>query len=146
MLEMVGQYGQGLVCPPSQVISGRYLQDEINSIKNYLLEYKASWAITGCSIMTDSWRDAQGRTIINFLVSCPHGIYFASSVDATNVVEDAPNLFKLLDKVVEEIGEENVVQVKCSFYSCGILLHPKHYLVSVINLVLLFSSFDVGNH
>ncbi|CAI8587430.1 unnamed protein product [Vicia faba] len=84
MLEMAGQYGQGLVCPPSQVISSRFLQEEINSIKNYLIEYKASWAITGCSIMADSWRDTQ---------------------------EDAPYLFKLLDKVVEEIGEENVVQV-----------------------------------
>lgn len=115
MLEVVGQYGQGLVCPPSQLMSGRLLQEEINCIKNYLLEYKASWAITGCSIMADSWIDTQGRTIINFLVSCPHGVYFVSSVDATNVVEDAPNLFKLLDKVVEEVGEENVVQVKCSF-------------------------------
>lgn len=115
MLEVVGQYGQGLVCPASQLMSGRFLQEEINSIKNYLVEYKASWAITGCSIMADSWIDTQGRTIINFLVSCPHGVYFVSSVDATNVVEDAPNLFKLLDKVVEEVGEENVVQVKCSF-------------------------------
>ncbi|XP_057750262.1 uncharacterized protein LOC130968812 [Arachis stenosperma] len=111
MLEVVGQYGQGLVCPPSQLMSGRFLQEEIDSIRNYLVEYKASWAITGCSVMADSWRDVQGRTIINFLVSCPHGVYFVSSVDATNVVEDAPNLFKLLDKVVEEIGEENVVQV-----------------------------------
>ncbi|XP_058766298.1 uncharacterized protein LOC131639876 [Vicia villosa] len=111
MLEMAGQYGQGLVCPPSQVISSRFLQEEINSIKNYLIEYKASWAITGCSVLADSWRDTQGRTIINFLVSCPHGVYFVSSVDATNVVEDAPYLFKLLDKLVEEIGEENVVQV-----------------------------------
>lgn len=111
MLELAGQYGQGLACPSSQLISGRFLQEEINSIKNYLAEYKASWAITGCSIMADSWRDAQGRTIINFLVSSPHGVYFVSSVDATNVVEDATYLFKLLDKVVEEIGEENVVQV-----------------------------------
>jgi len=115
MLEMVGQYGQGLVCQPSQLMSGRFLQEEINSIKNYLVEYKASWVVTGCSIMADSWIDTQGRTIINFLVSCPHGVYFVSSVDATNVVEDAPNLFKLLDKVVEEVGEENVVQVKCYF-------------------------------
>lgn len=111
MLELVGQYGQGLVCPPSQLMSGHFLQEEINSIKNYLVEYKASWAITGCSIMADSWIDTQGRTIINFLVSCPHGVYFVSSVDATNVVDDAPSLFKLLDRVVEEVGEENVVQV-----------------------------------
>lgn len=111
MLELVGQYGQGLVGPPTQLISGRFLQEEIATIKNYLAEYKASWAITGCSIKADSWRDAQGRTLINILVSCPHGIYFVSSVDATDIVDDATNLFKLLDKVVEEMGEENVVQV-----------------------------------
>ncbi|XP_019437546.1 PREDICTED: uncharacterized protein LOC109343613 isoform X1 [Lupinus angustifolius] len=129
MLEVVGQYGQGLVCPPRQLISGRFLQEEINSIQNYLVEYKAFWAITGCSILVDSWINTQGRTIINFLVSCPHGVYFVSSIDATNVVEDAPNLFKLLDKIVEEIGEENVVQVitenTSSYKAAGKMLEEK---------------------
>lgn len=111
MLELVGQYGQGLVAPPSQLISGRFLQEEIATIKTYLADYKASWAITGCSIMADSWRDTEGRILINFLASGPNGVYFVSSVDATEIVEDASNLFKLLDKVVEEMGEENVVQV-----------------------------------
>ncbi|KAL7210728.1 hypothetical protein ACSBR1_032141 [Camellia fascicularis] len=115
MLELVGQYGHDLVGPSSRMVSGRFLQDEIVTIKNYLVEYKASWAVTGCSILADSWKDTQGRTLINFLVSCPRGIYFVSSVDATNVVEDAANLFKLLDKVVEEMGEENVVQVPLTF-------------------------------
>jgi DNA-directed RNA polymerase subunit RPC12/RpoP len=113
MLELVGQYGQGLAFPRNQLISDQSLQEEIATIKNYLDEYKASWAITGCSILADSWRDMQGRTLINFLVSCPRSVYFVSSVDATDVVEDASNLFKLLDKVVEEIGEDYVVQVFC---------------------------------
>lgn len=111
MLELVGQYGHDFVGPSCRMISGRFLQDEIVTIKNNLVEYKASWAVTGGSILADSWKDTQGRTLINFLVSCPRGIYFVSSVDATEVVEDATNLFELLDKVVEEMGEENVVQV-----------------------------------
>ncbi|XP_019239151.1 PREDICTED: uncharacterized protein LOC109219174 [Nicotiana attenuata] len=111
MLELVGQYGEGLVGPSSRVLSGRFLQDEIVSIRNYLSEYKASWAVTGCSILADSWQDTQGRTLINVLVSCPHGMYFVCSVDATDVVEDATYIFKLLDRVVEDMGEENVVQV-----------------------------------
>ncbi|KAF7146053.1 hypothetical protein RHSIM_Rhsim04G0165800 [Rhododendron simsii] len=110
MLELVGQYGHDFVGPSCRMISGRFLQDEIVTIKNNLVEYKASWAVTGGSILADSWKDTQGRTLINFLVSCPRGIYFVSSVDATEVVEDATNLFELLDKVVEEMGEENVVQ------------------------------------
>ncbi|CAL5346764.1 unnamed protein product [Camellia sinensis] len=129
MLELVGQYGHDLVGPSSRMVSGRFLQDEIVTIKNYLVEYKASWAVTGCSILADSWKDTQGRTLINFLVSCPRGIYFVSSVDATNVVEDAANLFKLLDKVVEEMGEENVVQVITentpSYQAAGKMLEDK---------------------
>ncbi|XP_059435153.1 uncharacterized protein LOC132168095 [Corylus avellana] len=130
MLELVGQYGQGLACPRNQLISDQSLQEEIATIKNYyLVDYKASWAITGCSILADSWRDMQGRTLINFLVSCPHSVYFVTSVDATDVVEDASNLFKLLDKVVEEIGEENVVQVITedtpSYKAAGKMLEEK---------------------
>ncbi|KAL6519725.1 hypothetical protein OROMI_032619 [Orobanche minor] len=111
MLELVGQYGSDLVGPSSHLLSGRCLQDEILSIKNYFEEYKSSWAVTGCSILADSWRDCQDRTLINVLVSCPRGVYFVCSVDASGVVDDSNYLYKLLDTVVEEMGEENVVQV-----------------------------------
>ncbi|GKV30458.1 hypothetical protein SLEP1_g39264 [Rubroshorea leprosula] len=129
MLELVGQYGQGLQGPSSRLISGRFLQEEIANIKDYLAELKASWTITGCSIMADSWYDAEGRTMINFLVSCPNGVYFVSSFDATDIIADAGSLFKLLDKVVEEVGEENVVQVITknisSFRNAGKMLEEK---------------------
>ncbi|CAA2972977.1 uncharacterized protein LOC111371555 isoform X1 [Olea europaea subsp. europaea] len=111
MLDLVGQHGPGLVGPSSQLLSGRFLQDELLTIKNYLAEYQSSWAVTGCSVLADSWQDMQGRTLINVLVSCPRGVYFVCSVDATGVADDAEYLFKMLDRVVEETGEENVVQV-----------------------------------
>ncbi|XXG80381.1 hypothetical protein AAC387_Pa09g1268 [Persea americana] len=129
MLDLVGQYGQGLKGPSSRLISGRYLQEEIATIKDYQMEFKASWATTGCTIMADSWKDVQGRTLINFLVSCPRGVYFVFSADASDIIEDAPNLFKLLDKVVEEVGEENVVQVitenTASYKAAGKMLEEK---------------------
>lgn len=129
MLELVGQYGPDLAGPSTGPISGRCLQDEIATVRNHLLDHKASWAITGCSVMADSWKNMQGRTLINFLVSCPRGVYFHSSVDATDLVEDATNLFKLLDKVVEEMGEENVVQVITentpSYKAAGKILEEK---------------------
>ncbi|XP_077240510.1 uncharacterized protein LOC143881362 [Tasmannia lanceolata] len=129
MLDLVGQYGQGLKGPSGRMISGRYLQDEILTIKEYQTEFKSSWAITGCSILADTWKDVQGRTLINFLVSCPRGVYFVFSVDASDIVEDATNIFKLLDKVVEDVGEENVVQVitenTASYRAAGKLLEEK---------------------
>lgn len=118
MLELVGQYGADFVGPSSHLLSGRFLQDEILTIKNYLNEYKSSWAVTGCSVLADSWRDSQDRTLINILVSCPRGVYFVCSVDATGLVDDATYLYKLLDKVVEEMGEKNVVQVTSYCFPC----------------------------
>lgn len=129
MLELVGQYGPGLMGPPSRQISGRFLQDELSTVKNYLVEYRTCWAVTGCSVMADSWKNTQGRTLINFLVSCPRGVYFVSSVDATDVVDEPTSLFKLLDKVVDDVGEENVVQVVTqntpSYKAAGKMLEDK---------------------
>ncbi|KAK4405419.1 50S ribosomal protein L3-2, mitochondrial [Sesamum angolense] len=131
MLELVGQYGTDLVVPSSHLLCGRFLQDEILTIKSYLEEYKASWAITGCSILADCRRDFQGRTLINILVSCPRGVYFVCSVDATGVIDDATYLYKLLDRVVEEMGEENVVQVITqntpSYRAAGKMLEEKKF-------------------
>ncbi|WOK95129.1 hypothetical protein Cni_G03836 [Canna indica] len=111
MLDMISHQGHGFRSPTSRLISGRSLQDELHTTKEYLVEVKASWATTGCSIMVDSWKNVQGKTIINFLVSCPRGTHFMSSVDASDIVKDVTSLYKLLDKVVEEVGEGNVVQV-----------------------------------
>ncbi|KAK1439547.1 hypothetical protein QVD17_05367 [Tagetes erecta] len=129
MLEMVSQFGAPVPPPSSVMLSTRFLQDEILTTKAYLAEYKASWAVTGCSILADTWKDAHNRTLINILVSCPRGLHFVSSVDATEFVEDAPTLFKLLDKVVDETGEENVVQVITqntpSYEAAGKMLEEK---------------------
>ena len=111
MLDLVVQHGQGLRAPSGRLVSGQFLHNEVVTIKDYLEEIKTSWNATGCSIMADTWQDVQGRTLINFLVSCPRGAYFISTIDATDIAEDVTNLFKVLDEVVEEVGEENVVQV-----------------------------------
>lgn len=129
MLELVGQYGQSLKGPSSRLISGRFLQDEIASIREHLDDLRASWAITGCSIMADTWKDVQGNIVINLLVSCPRGVYFVSSVDATDIIDDYEKLFTLLDSVVDEIGVENVVQVltrdTASFRAAGKMLEER---------------------
>ncbi|XP_010524605.1 PREDICTED: uncharacterized protein LOC104802620 [Tarenaya hassleriana] len=129
MIELVGMYGQGFVAPSRQLLTGRLLQNEISTIKGYLAEYRSSWMVTGCSIIADTWVNTEGRTLISFLVSCPRGIYFHSSTDATDVTEDAFSLFKHLDKLVEDVGEENIVQVvthnTAAYRTAGKLLEEK---------------------
>ncbi|XP_015572400.1 uncharacterized protein LOC8265889 [Ricinus communis] len=79
--------------------------------------------------MADSWNDLQDRTLIIFLVSCPRGVYFVSSFDVTEIKEDAASLFQLLEKVVDEVGERNVVQIiiknTASFKTAGKMLKEK---------------------
>ncbi|RVW66255.1 hypothetical protein CK203_066503 [Vitis vinifera] len=46
-----------------------------------------------------------------FLVNSPTGTWFMKSIDASDTIKNGELMFKYLDEVVEEIGEENVVQV-----------------------------------
>ena len=61
--------------------------------------------------MSDGWIDGKNCTIINFLVSYPQGTMFLRSVDASDKVKDTTLLFELLDEIIQEVGEQNVVQV-----------------------------------
>ncbi|RDX92342.1 hypothetical protein CR513_25542, partial [Mucuna pruriens] len=61
--------------------------------------------------MCDGWTDGKGRSLTNFLVNSPSGSVFMKSIDTSNVIKDGKKMFELLDSIVEEIGEENVVQV-----------------------------------
>ncbi|RVW84812.1 hypothetical protein CK203_048625 [Vitis vinifera] len=51
--------------------------------------------------------DNKQRTLINFLKYCPEGILFVKSVDASDVVKDATNLFLLFDEMIEWEQKKN---------------------------------------
>ncbi|XP_020963400.1 uncharacterized protein LOC107645034 [Arachis ipaensis] len=61
--------------------------------------------------MSDAWTDKRQRSIINFLVNSPAGTMFLKSIDASDYVKMGEKIFELLDGIVEEIGEQSVVQV-----------------------------------
>jgi len=94
-----------------------------------LERYKKEWSKTGCTLMSDGWTDGKGRSITNFLVNSPMGTIFLKSIDSSNYFKDASKLFSLIDGVIDEIGEENVVQVvtdsASAYVSVGKLLMKK---------------------
>lgn len=49
--------------------------------------------------------------MINFLVNNPHGNIFLKVILASDVVKDVNLLFKYLDDIVDEVGEEHVVRL-----------------------------------
>ncbi|XLR08342.1 hypothetical protein S83_036280 [Arachis hypogaea] len=61
--------------------------------------------------MSDAWTDKRQRSIINFLVNSPARTIFLKSIDVSDYVKMGEKMFELLDGIVEEIGEQNVVQV-----------------------------------
>ncbi|XP_034680184.1 uncharacterized protein LOC117910228 [Vitis riparia] len=87
MIEAIGQYGVGMKGPT------------FHEGKN------------GCSIMSDGWTDRKERTLVNFLVNCSKGTMFMQSIDASSMIKMGEKMFELLDKWVEQVGEENVIQV-----------------------------------
>jgi len=79
--------------------------------------------------MSDAWTDRKQRCLINSLVSSPIGKMFVKSIDGSNFVKTVKKLFQMFDSLVEEIGEENVVQVirdnGSNFVLAGKLLEEK---------------------
>ncbi|RDX73935.1 hypothetical protein CR513_46381, partial [Mucuna pruriens] len=61
--------------------------------------------------MCDGWMDGKERSLTNFLVNSPSGSVFLKSIDTSDVIKDGKKMFELSNSIVEEIGEENVIQV-----------------------------------
>ncbi|KAK2634564.1 hypothetical protein Ddye_029356 [Dipteronia dyeriana] len=99
------------------------------------------------TIMSDGWTDIRERSLLNFLVNNHIGTVFMKSIDAFDAVKDDELIFKLLDSVMEEIGEDIVVQVvtdnASAYKATGRLLMEKRkhlywtfYAAHCIDLIL----------
>ncbi|KAK3211888.1 hypothetical protein Dsin_016594 [Dipteronia sinensis] len=89
MCRSIGNFGCGLKPPIPYELSTTILNAEEENTIAIVSDVKKTWTQTGVSIR----------------------MVFLKSVDASTIVKDATLLFKLLDEVVEEVGEDIVVQV-----------------------------------
>nr|XP_019702101.1 uncharacterized protein LOC105033135 [Elaeis guineensis] len=111
-IEAIGQFGPGMKPPSYHEIRVPLLRKEVEHTRDLTKGHQEKWARYGCSIMSDGWKDEIAKKdIINFLVNSLKGSVFIKSVDAFHAVKSGNLLFKLLDDMVEEIGEANVIQV-----------------------------------
>ena len=80
--------------------------------------------------MCNGWSSRIRKSIINFMVYCDRSMIYLSPVDTTNIPKTTDYMFSLMDKIVEEVGEENIVQVvtdnETSFKGACMLLMDKH--------------------
>ncbi|XP_028103737.1 uncharacterized protein LOC114302858 [Camellia sinensis] len=103
--------GPGFKVPTYHEVRVPLLSDSKKELQLFIDSVKSTWADSGCTIMGDGWADGRHRTLINFLVYCPRGITFVKSVDASDVVKDAPLLFKLFEEIIEWVGASNIVHM-----------------------------------
>ncbi|KAF7129648.1 hypothetical protein RHSIM_Rhsim10G0121900 [Rhododendron simsii] len=108
--EAVGQFGPGYRSP-SQYQLREPLLEEVERTKTLLKKQEAEWASTGCSIMTDAWTDRKRRSIMNLCVNCKLGTCFLSSKEDLEASHTGVYIFEYIDKFIEDIGVQNVVQV-----------------------------------
>ncbi|XP_028209634.1 uncharacterized protein LOC114392630 [Glycine soja] len=111
MVAAIGQYGPHLPIPSYHDIRVPLLKKEVEYTENLMKGHREQWVKYGCTIMSDAWTDRKQRCIINFLINSQAGTMFLKSVDGSGFVKTGEKLFELLDAIVEEVGEENVVQV-----------------------------------
>ncbi|XP_022631719.1 uncharacterized protein LOC106776767 [Vigna radiata var. radiata] len=126
---MIGKYGVGYKPPSYHDIREKLSKQAVKKTDVNLEEYKEEWKRIGCTIMSDGWTDRKRRFICNFLVNSPRGTVFLYSLDTSDISKTADKVFKMLDDVVEFVGEENVVQVvtnnAANFKAVGELLMQK---------------------
>lgn len=111
MFESVARHGLGFKPPSYHEVRVKYLKLAVEKTNHSLEEHKDFWKKSGCTIMTDGWIDRRRRTILNFLVNSPLGTIFLKYIDASSICKTADKVSKMKDDIVEEVGEENVIQV-----------------------------------
>jgi hypothetical protein len=111
MLEAIGDFGRSLRGPTPYEMSGKFLQKRKSKVQESLKSHKESWELNGCKIMTDAWTDKRGRGVMNLVVHSAYGVCFLDSVDCSAVKKDGRYIFELIDRFVQEIGVQNVVQI-----------------------------------
>ncbi|KAE8702637.1 hypothetical protein F3Y22_tig00110482pilonHSYRG00531 [Hibiscus syriacus] len=104
---------KGVKLPTPYEISDVYLTSEYEQVREWVNELKTHRKQLGATLMCDGWTNSLNQMhIINFLVYCSKGTVFWKSVDVSNIrSRDAEFYYNLLDKVVEEIGEEYIIQI-----------------------------------
>ena len=61
--------------------------------------------------MSNGWKDARNRPLINVIAMSPKGTMFFRAIDCGGQVKDSNFISKILIEAIEMVSNENVVQV-----------------------------------
>lgn len=111
MIDAVRKCGSGFVGPSAETLKTTWLGRIKSEMSLQSKDIEKEWAMTGCTIIAETWTDNKSRALINFLVSSPSRTFFHKSVDASSYYKNNKCLSDLFDSVIQDFGSGNVVQV-----------------------------------
>lgn len=101
----------GYVAPGYNNIRTTLLDEERVHVERLIEPIKKTWRSKGVSIVSDGWSDVQRRPLINFIAICDTGPMFLKAIDTSGETKDKHFIANLLKEVIDEVGDQNVVQV-----------------------------------
>ena len=94
------------------------LKKEVVHTNDIMKSHKEEWARTGCSIMSNGWKDKSHRwkdkshrSLINFLVNCSKGSMFIESIDVSSYMKTGEMMFQLLDSMMEKLEKTKLYKL-----------------------------------
>nr|XP_020193379.1 uncharacterized protein LOC109779178 [Aegilops tauschii subsp. strangulata] len=111
MVHAIGQFGADLDPPSQYDLRETLLKSEYARTKSELKDREVEKGKHGCSLMTDAWTDMKRRSIMNLVTHCSKGVSFIKSKETSDTPHTSEMIFNLVDKTIEELGVEHVVQV-----------------------------------
>ncbi|KAH9291975.1 hypothetical protein KI387_042840, partial [Taxus chinensis] len=111
MVKAINEAPKGYKAPGFEKIRTTLLERQKKYVETSLQPIRDSWTKTGVSIVSDGWKDARNRPLINVIAVCPKGAMFLKAVDCEGQVKDAQFIANILFESIEAVGPENVVQV-----------------------------------
>ncbi|XP_021754563.1 uncharacterized protein LOC110719893 [Chenopodium quinoa] len=84
---------------------------EKENVDRLLQLIKETWKTKGVSIVSDGWSDPQRRPLINIMIASKKGPMFMKAIDCSGEIKDKDFIATLLSEVIDEIGDQNVVQI-----------------------------------
>jgi hypothetical protein len=111
MVRAVNEAPSGFIGPGYEKIRTTLLDDEVARVENAMLPIKDSWVETGVTIVSDGWKDARNRPLVNVIAVSTRGAMFLKAVDCEGEVKDGPFIANILIQAIEQVGPQNVVQV-----------------------------------
>ncbi|XP_049394026.1 uncharacterized protein LOC125858312 isoform X2 [Solanum stenotomum] len=112
MIEAVGKCGSGFIGPSPETLKATWLERIKSEVSLQSKDVEKEWAMTGCTLIAETWTENKMKALINFLVSSPSRTFFYKSVDASSYFKNLKCLSELFDSIIQDFGPENVVQAQ----------------------------------